>query len=71
MEEITISVAEYHQLLEDQKLLNALRAGGVDNWEGWDDAIKNLFNAKGWRWKISDNARMQALGRTSTGAEGE
>jgi hypothetical protein len=45
MEEITIPIAQYHQLLEDQKLLNALRAGGVDNWEGWDYAM-DIYNGE-------------------------
>ena len=71
METVTIPKKRYESLLWSEKVLRFLEANGVDNWEGWDDAIKNLFNAKGWRWKISDNARMQALGRTSTGAEGE
>lgn len=31
--------SEYIQLLEDQALLNALCACGVDNWDGWEDAI--------------------------------
>lgn len=39
---VTISVKEYQELLEDQRLLDALRGAGVDNWEGWDDAIDNL-----------------------------
>lgn len=33
---------EYARLKEDQALLNALRAEGVDNWEGWDSAIDRL-----------------------------
>lgn len=41
-ETITIPLAEYNRLVEDSRLLNALRAGGVDNWEGWDDAIDAL-----------------------------
>lgn len=41
-EMISIGLAEYQQLLADQRLLEALRAAGVDNWEGWDDACAML-----------------------------
>lgn len=44
-EQITISRAEYEQLLEDRRLLEALRAAGVDNWEGWDHALDMLSAA--------------------------
>ena len=30
------------QLLKAEKLLNALEAGGVDNWEGYDESLKDL-----------------------------
>lgn len=39
---VTISGTEYVRLLEDSQLLNALRAAGVDNWEGWDHALEML-----------------------------
>lgn len=39
---VTISRAEYDQLLADQRLIEALRAAGVDNWEGYDDAMHML-----------------------------
>lgn len=38
-ETVTISKSEYDQLLDDSNLLSCLRACGVDNWQGWDDAI--------------------------------
>lgn len=41
MVEIPLSV--YNDLVDDQKLLDALRAAGVDNWQGWDDAIE-IYN---------------------------
>lgn len=44
-QQICITVAQYEELLDDQKLLDALRACGVDNWEGWDDAIR-LYNGE-------------------------
>lgn len=40
---VTIPLAEYAQLLRDQNLLSCLRGAGVDNWEGWDDAL-TAFN---------------------------
>ena len=43
MEEmVTISVEEYEKLKEDQKLLEALKWAGVDNWNGWDYAMEIL-----------------------------
>ena len=41
-ETITISKKEYESLLEDQKLLQALQDYGVDNWTGYDGAIKMM-----------------------------
>ncbi len=40
---VTITEEEYQSLKEDARLLQCLRAAGVDNWEGWDDAI-DIFN---------------------------
>jgi hypothetical protein len=37
---ITISKKEYEELLEDQKLLQALQCAGVDNWSGYDYALE-------------------------------
>lgn len=37
---ITISTDEYEQLIEDSRFLEALRAAGVDNWEGYDFAVE-------------------------------
>ena len=42
-EMVTISKAEYDELLKDSELLSCLEACGVDNWCGWDDAIE-MFN---------------------------
>ena len=39
-ETITISKEEYEELVEDSDILGYLRAVGVDNWEGWDDAME-------------------------------
>jgi hypothetical protein len=42
-EMVTITKAEYESLLEGSELLSCLKACGVDNWSGWDDAIE-MFN---------------------------
>ena len=42
IERVTISQDEYDSLKKDSEFLNCLRACGVDNWEGWDDAIDML-----------------------------
>ncbi len=42
MEEITITKKEYDQLKSDSNMLRALEAAGVDNWEGFDQAVEIL-----------------------------
>jgi hypothetical protein len=39
IERVTISKEEYDSLKEDSEILNCLRACGVDNWEGWGNAM--------------------------------
>jgi hypothetical protein len=41
-EMISIKRSEYDELLEDSAFLNALRAAGVDNWDGYDYALEIL-----------------------------
>lgn len=41
-ETVTIAKSEYDQLLKDSALLSCLEACGVDNWQGWDDAINMM-----------------------------
>ena len=43
-ETITISKKEYDQLVKDSEFLEALRAAGVDNWEGYSIACESLEN---------------------------
>ena len=42
METVTISKTEYDKLIEDQLILQALYAGGVDNWEWYDESLSDL-----------------------------
>jgi hypothetical protein len=35
---VTMSLAEYEEMLEDQVFLNCLRNQGVDNWQGYEFA---------------------------------
>lgn len=37
---VTIPKKEYDKLFNDSEFLNALRAAGVDNWEGYSEALK-------------------------------
>lgn len=39
-EKVTISAEEYEYLLDCAKTLSALRAAGVDNWEGYSYAFE-------------------------------
>jgi len=41
-EMITITKKRYEQLFEAEKELRALHCAGVDNWEGYDDAMESL-----------------------------
>lgn len=40
---ITISFAEYEELLDDQYMLHKLMDNGVDNWEGFLEAEEEYF----------------------------
>ena len=39
---VSITEDEYKELKRESMLLHFLKWGGVDNWEGWDDAIERL-----------------------------
>ena len=39
---ITISVERYNELIRSEKILNALYAGGVDNWVWYEEALENM-----------------------------
>jgi len=41
-DDVTITKKEYDGLLLDSDKLSALEAGGVDNWEGYSEAVENL-----------------------------
>jgi hypothetical protein len=40
LDTVTISKAEYDELVKDQTFLKCLMGAGVDNWEGYDFAIE-------------------------------
>jgi hypothetical protein len=42
---VTISVDEYHRLVERDRLLSCLEDAGVDNWVFYDEALK-AFNSE-------------------------
>lgn len=41
-EQVTIHKKRYDDLLESERILNALYAGGVDNWEWYEEALGNM-----------------------------
>lgn len=43
---ITISRSEYEGLIQSEAKLNALEMAGVDNWEGYSDALATLEPVK-------------------------
>lgn len=42
-DKMVISKTEYDKLKEESALLYALRASGVDNWEGYSNALKLVY----------------------------
>jgi hypothetical protein len=38
--QVYVDYSEYLGLLKDQEKLRALEAGGVDNWEGYDESME-------------------------------
>jgi len=43
-ETITITTEEYRQLQHDSKILAALYAGGVDNWEWYGESLSGVID---------------------------
>lgn len=41
---VTIPRKEYDALLQGDRILNALYAGGVDNWEWYGEALSALYD---------------------------
>lgn len=39
---IEITVDKYNELIRDQKMLYALYAMGVENWDGHDEALESM-----------------------------
>ncbi len=44
MDTVELTRKEYDQLVRDSEWLSCLSAAGVDNWEGYDEAIR-MFHA--------------------------
>lgn len=42
IENILVPKAEYEELIEDSKILGALRAAGVDNWDGYSYVMEMM-----------------------------
>lgn len=45
VEKVTISKREYDNLISDQFKLQCLEGAGVDNWEGYEEAMDLYQNA--------------------------
>jgi len=41
---VTITQEEYEEFLETRRWLGALESAGVDNWEGYDEAVALFQN---------------------------
>ena len=42
--EILVSAKKYRELLEDSRKLQALENAGVDNWDWYDEAMKEFYS---------------------------
>ena len=49
-ETITITKKEYDKLVDDSNFLSALKGAGVDNWEGYDEAVRSLRDEEQLTW---------------------
>lgn len=47
IETVTISKAEYEELLDDSLFLNCLQNNGVDNWDWYGEAVAEYQETKG------------------------
>lgn len=43
---IEISVKEYEELLDDSIKLEYLESYGVDNWQGYDEAMREFYASR-------------------------
>jgi len=46
-ETIIVNKREYQDLVDDSRFLACLRAGGVDNWDWYDEAVRDYYDAYG------------------------
>jgi len=42
--QVIISMEYYRELVNDQAFLHCLKAAGVDNWEGYSEALEMMEN---------------------------
>ena len=45
VDKVTLSIDQYNRLTEDAFKLQFLLAHGVDNWEGYDEALREMYEA--------------------------
>ena len=45
-ETVTISKTEYERLIESYEILQCLYAGGVDNWQWYDESLEEYWKSK-------------------------
>lgn len=41
---VLVPVEAYKELVDKSKILNALYAGGVDNWEWYEDSMQKIWD---------------------------
>lgn len=65
---IKISTDRYKQLLDSENRLIALESNGVDNWEFYEEALKE-YNKKKWLKEAMDDCFEQMLSHISESIE--
>lgn len=50
-----IDISRYNELIDKEKQLDALHAGGVDNWEFYDVSLEPYFQEKEFEEKIEES----------------
>ena len=65
--DIKIDKKTYEEFIKSQEELEALRRGGVDNWDGYDESMKELWKLRERKEKIEDYFEdiLQTLGESA------
>lgn len=52
---VLVTRDHYEELLQDQEILQTLQAFGVDNWEGYDEAMRSLYAEEDYLERVEED----------------